>query len=56
MDKTATLMCYSDLSATIGSTFVARRAGMEHANSAMLTNMAAAAARVAGSVGVMPKS
>ncbi len=45
LDETPTLTCYSDLSATSGSTFVARRAGMEHASSAMPPNMAAAAAR-----------
>ncbi len=47
---------YSARRATSGSTFVARRAGMEHASSAMLTNMTAAATKVAGSVAVTPKS
>ncbi len=47
---------YSARRATSGSTFVARRAGMEHASRAMLTKVTAAAAKVAGSVGVTPKS
>lgn len=48
--------CYSDLSATSWPTLVTRRAGMEHASSAMLMNMKVAAAKVVGSVGVTPKS
>lgn len=45
---------YSDLSATIGSTFVARRAGTKQATSATAVRKAATAAYVSGSMGEMP--
>src|SRR5262245_33813774 len=43
-------------SATIGSTFVARRAGIQHASKATVTSNSAIRPNVAGSVGVTPKS
>ena len=47
---------YSARRATSGSTFVARRAGMEHASRAMLTKVTAAAAKVAGRAVRIPSS
>jgi len=47
---------YSHRSAIIGSTFVARRAGIQHASNATITSSSGAAANVNGSVAFTPKS
>src|SRR5579875_2493514 len=52
----STIMNHSERSATIGSTLVARRAGIEVARKATAINTKATAAKVPRSVGWTPKS
>jgi hypothetical protein len=50
------LLVYSPRNATIGSTFVARRAGRKQASNATAMSSRTGAANVAGSVALTPKS
>src|SRR5205085_1157622 len=56
LDSPASLDCYSYLKATIGSTFVARRAGTKQAARATPARISEISVKVSGSVALMPNN